>query len=515
LYKKILALALSLCLLLTAIPVQAQQETEVSQICQDIADDYYYILKNTNMASLQGYCGLMASWQLFFLGVNDWVMSHHGKDQFNAYKDLAVTSGGHRVKAYSAQDYTLEEALNAVTKDGTRNAYNILVGFQQTNTALGSIYGHSLVIYAILDGIVYFTEGFSTSMGQAGHPFRVTIAEFAEYYADWTAFEGIVVFGKKGYAANCTEYATNMFVEVTEQADVYSQPCTPEVKESESEFIRQVSYGERLWVNALYENPDGQLFYQIDDSGTAGYIMAEAVTPFRFVYEDIGISNVQNPVDIEEGENCPITGRIASEYSSMGAVYMTVTNQVGEVILNHALAKLSGVYDLESDTFQWAVRFDNLAPGNYTYRIYADGLNYYVEDGKLRTDTRQLQLVQTDFRVGDVAKKTTPQTLQEPMKDGWVWEKGVWYYFEAGVPRTGWYCYHGGDYYLKADGSVTTGWATINGKPRFFSHTGSMRTGWMETEAGAYYLMSNGVPATGWRTIDGKEYFFGEDGLLR
>jgi len=105
-------LLLVLCLLLSAFPVHAAPETEAGQVCQDMIDDYRDILKNTNMASLQGYCGLMASWQLYFLGVNDWVMSHHGKDQYDAYYDAAVTSGGHSVKAYSAANYTLEEALN-------------------------------------------------------------------------------------------------------------------------------------------------------------------------------------------------------------------------------------------------------------------------------------------------------------------------------------------------------------------------------------------------------------------
>ena len=153
--KRIWALALCICLLASAFPVGAADETEESRICQDIVDDYVSILENTNMASLQGYCGLMASWQLYFLGVNDWVMSHHGKNQFDAYCKIAVTSGGHQVTTFSYQDYTLEEALNAATKNGTRDVYNILVGFEKTNTALGSVFGHALVIYAILDGTVY------------------------------------------------------------------------------------------------------------------------------------------------------------------------------------------------------------------------------------------------------------------------------------------------------------------------------------------------------------------------
>lgn len=513
--KRMFVLALCLCLLIGALPVQAASQGKVSQVCQDIADDYADILRYTNMKSLGGWCGLMASWQMYLLGINSWVVGHHGKDQYDAYKSVSVTSGGHRAKAYSAKDYTLEEALNTVSKNGSWDVYNILVGFQKTSTQLGSIYGHSLVIYAILDGTVYYTEGYNTTFGRAGVPYKVTIEEFVDYYDDWTVFEGLVVFGKKGYVANCTEHATNMYVKVTQPAPLYSQPCAPGTVDADSVQLRTVPAGERLWVNALYENPDGQLYYQVDDSDQPGYILAETAEPIRFIYEDIGITNVCNPTDMEPGQTSPITGRIASEYSTMGAVRMEVTDVQGNVVLNHGLAKLSGVYDLESDTFSAAVKFSYLEEGTYIYNIYADGLNFYVRDGEVVSDYKQIHLVQSVFRVGQAEAYTLPApSAQQPVLDGWVWD-GTWYYYENGVPRTGWYCYEDMDYYLKADGSVTTGWTEINGKLRFFSNTGCMRTGWVQTDAGSMYLMSNGAPAVGERTIDGTEYIFDQQGLLQ
>lgn len=513
-HKRILLLVLCLCLLLGAVPVHAQGNDTVAQIRQKIADDYASILRYTNMDSLGGWCGLTASWQMYLLGINSWVVGHHGNEQYDAYENVSVTSGGHRAKAYSARDYTLEEALNTISKNGTWDVYNVLVGFQRTNTKQGSIYGHSLVIYAIIDGNVYFTEGFNNSMGRAGSPYEVTIAEFVDYYDDWTVFEGLVVFGRKGYVANCTEYATNMYAQVQQTAQLYSQPCLPGTEESESALLRTVPVGERLWINALYQNPDGDFYYQVDDSDQPGYILAENVTPIRFVYEDISITNVQNPVDMQVGENCSITGRIASEFSTMGAVRMEVTDTQGQIVLNHGLAKLSGVYDLESDTFSRAVKFGYLEEGSYIYNIYADGLNFYVKDGEVVSDYQQVHLVQSVFSVGEGdGYILAEQTEEAPVLDGWVWD-GTWYYYEEGTPRTGWFCYDDMDYYLKADGSITTGWVKINGKMRFFSNTGCMRTGWIETETGKMYLMSNGAPAVGKRTIDGVEYHFDEMGIL-
>ncbi len=512
--KRAICLLLSVVLLLAAMPVQAADESKVSQICQAIVDDHANILRYTDLSSLAGRCGLMASWQMYILGINSWVIGHHGKDQYDAYKDITVTSGGHRAKAYSARDYTLEEALNTASKNGTWDVYNILVGFQQTNTQQGSVYGHSVVIYGILDGVVYYTEGYNTPMGRAGTPYRLTIREFAEYYAPWTVFEGIVVFGKKGYIANCTEYATNLYAQALEQTPLYSQPCQPGTADAGSELLRTVPAGERLWVNALWENPQGELYYQADDGYMAGYIQAEAVQPIHFVYTDIGITNAQIPADLEEGDK--LTGRIASEYSAIDAVWVEVTDPQGQVLLNHGLAKLSGVYDLESDTFSKVVNLRSLEAGNYIFNIHADGLNHYVRNGRVVADRQQRHLVQSPFRVGQTEAFSLPEPVPETeIPDGWIWKNGTWYYYKQGVPRTGWYCSDGADYYLRPDGSVTTGWAKINGKLRYFSNTGCMRTGWILGAEGQMYLMPNGAPATGWCTVDGQKYRFDEKGILQ
>lgn len=515
-YKRIVALVLCFALCVAVLPPKVRAWSMADAICQTMEEDYRTILRSTNRSSLGGYCGLAASWQLYMMGVNDWVVSYHGRDQYDAYKNVAFTSGGHRVKAYSASDYDLESALLAVSKNGTYDVYNILVGFQRTKTQLGSIYGHSMVIYAILDGIVYFCESYGTPFGKAGRALHATIEEFAKYYNGRGQFEGLIYFGGKGYVAGCGQYATNMYVETDREVPMYSQPCEPGTEESDCTFIRTVSKGERLWANALFENPMGEFYYQIDDRGEAGYVPAEAVSPFRFVYEDIGISDVQNPSDMKVGKTCKIKGRIASEYSTMGAVRMVVTDSAGTVILNHALSKVSGVYDLEHNSFSWAVKFNYLEEGTYIYNIYADGLNFYYKDGQLQSDNREIHLVQSAFRVGE-SPEIFLEELPEPEKettDGWMRREGTWYCYEGSAPRTGWYCYHGGDYYLQPDGSVTTGWAEINGKMRYFSSTGCMRTGWMETEEGRMYLQFNGVPAVGERVIDGEEYQFDESGYL-
>lgn len=500
--KRILAMVLCICLLASILPGTASAHPESAAIKQAIVDDYVDTLRSTNMASLSGYCGLMASYQLYFLGINDWVVSYHGNNQFDAYRDVAVTSGGHKVDAFDARDYSLEEALLAVSQNGTRDVYNILVGFQWTNTALGSIYGHSMVIYAILDGMVYFTEGFGTPMGRAGTPWTLSIEEFAEYYNSWCTFEGIIHFGKKGYTANCADFDTNVILEVTGDTAMYTLPC---IGKEGSKEVRQVGRGQRLWANALYRNPDGVLFYQVSDDGMAGYLPAEAAEAFSFRFEDITVADFS--LDAE------ITGRISAEYSDISALDVTLRDEMGNTVLSHALAKNSGVYDLEDDTFVAVVDPEKLEDGGYVLSVYAQGRSHYVENGQVKSKTQTLCLLEHPFQIGE-GELPTLQTAPEVRPDGWFFKNDRWYYYENGSPRTGWFCYHGGDYYLKADGSATTGWAVINGQKRYFSSLGCMRTGWFAGEEGTMYLQFNGVPVTGKRTIDGKTYTFDSRGYL-
>lgn len=81
-------------------------------------------------------------------------------------------------------------------------------------------------------------------------------------------------------------------------------------------------------------------------------------------------------------------------------------------------------------------------------------------------------------------------------KDG---SSGLWYYMDnsTGIMKTGWL--HDGDkwYYLKPEA----------GGPQ-----GSMATGWMTIEGKKYYMNASGVMVTGWYEIGGKWYYFWPQG---
>ena len=98
------------------------------------------------------------------------------------------------------------------------------------------------------------------------------------------------------------------------------------------------------------------------------------------------------------------------------------------------------------------------------------------------------------------------------VKTGWATISGAKYYFNAsGTMRKGWLTLSNNKYYLDLNsGKMKTGWATINGKKYYFvPSSGVMKKGWLTVGSTKYYLDPNsGVMRTKWQTISKKKYYF-------
>lgn len=517
--KKFLALMLCCVILLSALPVTAHAaQNEGQKIVNQIASTYANILSATGTENMGGYCGLMSSYQLYFLGVDKYMNAHNGKDEFDAYQDLEVTTGGHRVKAYSAEEYTLEQALNAITCNGTRNAYNILLGFHATTTEEGSQFGHASVIHAIIDGTVYFMENFDSAIGGAeGTPIKCSISRLAQFYSDWTTFEGAVEFGQKPYTYACEGYETSLFVQVQRQTDMLSQPCLTDCQEVYTYVMRSVPAGERLEATGLYKNPQGQFFYEVTDCGAVGYISAAAAGVMRINFEDVTAKGVVAPNKLELGQNPTLAGKVYAGSGSLVGVKVTVTDGAGEKVLLWESEAKGASFDLDAADVNKALDFAALGEGVYTYEIFVDAQKQYLGTQQVQTQTHTRRVWHSQFRVGQAAgaAQRAAAVSQEPAPDGWKYEKGRWYFYRDGRPVTGWLQDQGMAYYLKENGVAATGWIQVEGKLRFFTDTGALRTGWMETEDGTYYLSEHGTPLTGWQQLNEKRYYFTQEGILR
>lgn len=159
----------------------------------------------TGFWGFYGRCSTLVNGSLVALGITSEYNSCDGKEEYNLYEDMSRTDCGYDVVCYSAEEYSLAEALYAVSDNGTRDVFNIVVGWQGGRTGASSAYGHTCFIQGIVDGVVYFCESFGLEIeGEfyaEGEPIVVTIEEFANYYNKWAYFEGIVHFDYPDFEA--------------------------------------------------------------------------------------------------------------------------------------------------------------------------------------------------------------------------------------------------------------------------------------------------------------------------
>ena len=150
--RRLIALVLMLALILPAFPVQGTAAGNKEQKIKDqIVTVYHRSLRRMGKSSFAGFCGSAVNNQLYFLGIDLKARGCNGKDEFDQYRYLGTTTGGYPCRAFPASRYTLESALNAISHNGTRDVYNILVGFQSTTSEAGQKFGHAVLIQAILD----------------------------------------------------------------------------------------------------------------------------------------------------------------------------------------------------------------------------------------------------------------------------------------------------------------------------------------------------------------------------
>ena len=494
---------------LKSLLVEEEIRNEDQRLRQQILKTHIKSLEETGHESLGGRCGLQVSWELYLLGINQVLTTHHGKDHYDFYSAMGVTSGGYTVRAYSVQNYSMLQALNLITKNGTVDVYNVMVGFERTNTEAGAQYGHVCFIHGIVDGMVYFVEGFGTQFGTIeGEPIVLSMERFANWFAGWAEYEGLVYFGTKSPLDSCTYYPADLFVESSAQVELYLEPDT------ESEPVRAVQLGERLHATGIFEDMHGQRYYRINDDGVIGYVPVERLECVLLNYESVTAQALTVPELMEVGQRFKPGGKVATELLEFDRVRLVITDVRGKDLREVELTQGGKLCDLNQFVIQKKVDTSILSTGVYTYSLFADTKNHFVQNGQLETDRQSICVASARFGVGQTRLPEQPQMQPKQIVQGWSYEDGKWYFYEDGQPRTGWLGYKGHDYYLDETGAALTGWVQVNGKMRYFSQTGTMRTGWLKTDAGICYMLRNGVAATGWRTVDGSRYCFDEQGYM-
>ena len=558
---RVVSLLLALCVALSVLLTPALASAagvEAAQIEKQIRDTYRAALRGSGRYSFNGYCASMVNWQTYLLGIDTYVVGADGKDEYDHYAALNTTTGGYKVKAYPAPQYTLLTALNEITANGTRDAYNILVGFQRTNTREGSIYGHALLIHAILDGTVYFAECFTASLDDKlwaeGDAIHCSIETFCDYYARWTTFEGVVSFGIKSYADVCAEYETGMYAMATQELTVYAEPWDAGVNEPEPTGKR-LEKGKKLKVGSLWETPEGVYFYELPQGG---YVLAEHMVYIGDCLEDVTLSNLRMPGTLRRGVGHCLQGMVTSRsgmIESLEVVVYDPNKGVEEPEFSGSIEVNAKAVSLAERKLDRQMLFRNLPTGSYNVLIRVQLKTHYLENGQLAERTAQVELWHSEVEIitdwgryadvtfnanggeADLDRLTVKQgqTLsqlpdatwgnhvflgwsldkygKEPVAADMVIEDSVTLYAqweEAVSGGDGWQCVSGKWSYAQK-GTMPEGWFTSHGV-QFYQKEGKLLCGWNTVDGVSRYFNQSGALCTGWKQIGRSRYFLKEDG---
>lgn len=558
---KLLLLALALLLVLGVFPAEqtAAVQSKEDRMLQQITDTYAQALRSSNRYSFRGYCGAFVNWHVRLLGITAEVNTANGNQQYDFYAKQTVTSGGFKVEALSAKQYTMKEALNLLSGNGTVSVYNLIAGFQYTNTTAGQKYGHAVFIHAVINGMVYFSESYSTNfLGTyypEGTPIVCTIDQFCKYYGGWTTYEGMIHFGLKTYQDECEFLPAYLYATVDRQTQLYTAACTPEV-DDRSAVVRTLSPGERLSVIGMYRNTQGEYWYQVKD-GEICYVPADHTVMESLRYDDVTVTDISAPTEQRQGNIFNIKGNIKSTYNqicSVRAQVFTITDKG----LKHWMTTTDTVeensYSLSYSVVSNRMAFRLLEQGNYRYEMAVVVSNHYFADGLLQTQWTTLKLWCSDFRVvekkgGSVSVSfdtcggsanlnaaemelgatlgelpaasregyrflgwfTAPEGGQRVESD-YVLQQDLRLYaqWEASDDRNGWFTEGDKTYYM-IDGQCVEGFFQVDGIT-YYQTEGCLAIGWMDLEGSRYYFHPNGTMTQGWLEIDRHHYYFGADG---
>ncbi|WP_180960290.1 L,D-transpeptidase family protein [Neobacillus cucumis] len=99
--------------------------------------------------------------------------------------------------------------------------------------------------------------------------------------------------------------------------------------------------------------------------------------------------------------------------------------------------------------------------------------------------------------------------------NGWVQSNGHQFYYENGIPKTGWMILGGKTYYFEKTGEMKKGWMILGGKTYYFEKTGEMKKGWMILNGKTYYFEKTGEMKKSWMILLGKTYYFEKTGEMK
>ena len=227
--KRVLSLFLTLLMTVTVFTSSAFSASALtkSELISQVESDYKKALNLKGWRSFYGNCNIAAAYQLLAKGVYTGSEPDYqggGSEWYYDYRDKNSTSGGYNVVTIGGSN-CIDELIN---KYGN-NLSNIAVSYGTGGTS-GST--HVVVISAIIDGEVYFTDSFRYGSSPEGGCRVWSLSFFKSEYKRMNGNPyGLVYFSKTDSSVSIDreevpEFTTGEYAVVVDSLNVRSTPST-------------------------------------------------------------------------------------------------------------------------------------------------------------------------------------------------------------------------------------------------------------------------------------------------
>ena len=205
-----------------------------------------------------------------------------------------------------------------------------------------------------------------------------------------------------GYLSDCTPYASHCEVEVTENTQINSLPCS--VGTDESETIEYPNIGDRFTATKMYKNTYGNLWYEITTkSGKTGYLYAEATRYIKDITTDISLTGATFPNGHVAGDSFIVNGTIKASYNQLTKASVYIRSGFGAngtAVTGYQDSVSGSSYALANSTVDANTDFGSLAAGKYTYDMDCQYINYYADGATtVKSNTGSISLAEEYFVV--------------------------------------------------------------------------------------------------------------------
>lgn len=322
----------------------------------------------------------------------------NGASGINIHTRTSAGSGGGWSLGCQVIGYGNSSAneFNAFMKAVTGITYNVWVTYK---SALYTITAYQDMGYYVLDRQLGCENASGTHYGSGSLIEMYNSTALTNITAWSTAQRAQANFG---YLSGCTPYASHCEIEITENTQINSLPCS--VGTEDSTTLEYPQIGDRYTATKMYKNTYGNLWYEVTTkSGKTGYAYAGATRYIKDSTSDITLSGATFPNGHVAGSTFVVNGTIKSPYNQLtkASVYIrSGFGSNGSTVTGYQDTVSGSSYTLNNSNIDYNTNFGSLTAGQYTYDVDIQYINYYAEGAStVKSNTGSIGLAEEYFMV--------------------------------------------------------------------------------------------------------------------